>query len=60
MKFRCKSLWFISKPEHNSLFKIANLKKYVDSSFGDLKNLFQQKKKIETINDYIFHFAANL
>ena len=60
MKFLgAKVYGFSLKPEQNSLFKIANLNKYVDSSFGDLKNHVSTKKKIEDIKpDYIFHFAA--
>ncbi len=60
MKFLGAKVYGLSlKPEQNSLFKIANLKKYVDSSFGDLKNYVSTKKKIEAIKpDYIFHFAA--
>ena len=45
MKFLGAKVYGLSlKPEQNSLFKIANLNKYVDSSFGDLKTMFQQKK----------------
>ena len=47
--FGAKVYGLALKPEDNSLFKIAKLDKFVDSSFCDLKNFTSIKKKIEII-----------